>query len=42
MAGSTLKCPLCGKEFVEREMKCKERSAIVDFFKSLLGRKGKR
>jgi len=62
MSKSTLqKCPLCGKEFSEGEMKCtsgclfskncnllccpncgysfKEKSAIVDFFKSMRGRK---
>jgi hypothetical protein len=59
---SNVKCPLCGKEFIEGEMKCsgcllskncnllccphcgysfKERSAIVDFFKSFLKRKAK-
>jgi hypothetical protein len=59
---TTLKCPLCGKEFDEGAMKCggcllskncnliccphcgysfKERSAIVDFVKSLWKRKAK-
>ncbi|OGP74784.1 MAG: hypothetical protein A2W09_01405 [Deltaproteobacteria bacterium RBG_16_50_11] len=60
---TTTKCPLCGKEFHESEMKCtsgcllsrncnllccpscgysfKERSALVDFFKSFWRKKAK-